>query len=491
MVQVKPLKVVIISILFACWFGFFSQALALPVFPGAVGYGTDTSAGFYRPGGKTPVIYIVTSTAHASGKPTLSERNGVSVYTGTLIQCIEHDPGTNVPKIILFEVSGTITADSPPYTYYIDHPYTTIAGQTAPSPGITLKNIRLRVRKGHDTLIQHIRSRIGDIKAGEDPDVRRAITVGYVTGENPYNVVIDHVSASWATDINIGIGESNNVTVSNSIISECLNDSLHSKGAHSKGFSSSGGATKTFFYRNLSAHNIDRNPLLQGGSKLLINNVIYNPGDFNIFVQNKNDEPTNASIVNNLIKGGPNSDWTAEQLSPRLTPGLNTSSRLFIDGNRTMWGNNDYYEQSNSSDWSHVRNQTGYSDDKYKITKPEIWINNVPIEKTSELFDIIIKNVGARPLDRDAVDKRIINDFIKGTGKIINSPSEVGGWPNLAVNKSKLNIPQNPNGDDDKDGYTNIEEWIQGYSVKVAGSGTAGDGTILAAPVLSVAGSNP
>jgi hypothetical protein len=29
------------------------------------------------------------------------------------------------------------------------------------------------------------------------------------------------------------------------------------------------------------------------------------------------------------------------------------------------------------------------------------------------------------------VDERIVNDVRNGTGKIINTPSEVGGWPEL------------------------------------------------------------
>ncbi|MFX0197725.1 MAG: hypothetical protein ACFFCW_16515 [Candidatus Hodarchaeota archaeon] len=488
MVQLKPLKIVIISLFFACLFGFgfIGPAAALPVFPGAVGFGTDTSAGYYRPGGKTPAIYIVTSTNHASGTPALSERNGISVRTGTLLQCIRHDPGTNVPKIILFEVSGTITATSSPYTYDIDHPYTTIAGQTAPSPGITLKNIRLRVRKAHDVLIQHIRSRIGDMSNGEDPDVRRSFSVGYVVGDDPYNVVIDHVSASWAPDINIGIGASKNVTVSNSIISEGLDDSIHSKGPHSKGLSSSEGAINTFYYRNLLAHNKDRNPYLQDGKKVVLNNIIYNPGEFNCIIQSTGST-IDASIVNNLFIAGSNTVSSAAQYAPVLWEDLTSTSSFYINGNENRWGSKSYV-QTSSADWSHVRNSSGISTSRLQITSPEVWVSNATVLSTAKLEDKIVADAGARPFDRDTVDKRIINDLKNRTGKIIDSPSQVGGWPSLAGNKRTLSIPQDPNGDKDGDGYTNIEEWIHNYSQQVAES----DGTVtLEAPVLKVAGSNP
>jgi hypothetical protein len=55
-----------------------------------------------------------------------------------------------------------------------------------------------------------------------------------------------------------------------------------------------------------------------------------------------------------------------------------------------------------------------------------------------------------------------------GTGSIINSPDEVGGWPVLAKKRiNHTNIPSNPHADSDKDGYTNLEEWLHLHSEKV------------------------
>lgn len=67
------------------------------------------------------------------------------------------------------------------------------------------------------------------------------------------------------------------------------------------------------------------------------------------------------------------------------------------------------------------------------------------------------------------VDKRYVNDVINGTGSIINSQFDVGGWPKLAQNTRILNLPINPNGDDDSDGYTNLEEWLHAYNDTVQG----------------------
>src|SRR5689334_13140394 len=63
------------------------------------------------------------------------------------------------PRIVVFEVGGVI--DLAGKTLTIREPFLTVAGQTAPSPGITL------IRGGidlatHDAIFQHIRVRVGE-----------------------------------------------------------------------------------------------------------------------------------------------------------------------------------------------------------------------------------------------------------------------------------------------------------------------------------------
>ena len=52
---------------------------------------------------------------------------------------------------------------------------------------------------------------------------------------------------------------------------------------------------------------------------------------------------------------------------------------------------------------------------------------------------------------------------------IVASQEDVGGWPALAENRRELTIPGNPSGDDDSDGYTNLEEWLHGFAADVEG----------------------
>ncbi|HET7596863.1 MAG TPA: hypothetical protein VFK15_08015, partial [Burkholderiales bacterium] len=71
-------------------------------------------------------------------------------------------------------------------------------------------------------------------------------------------------------------------------------------------------------------------------------------------------------------------------------------------------------------------------------------------------------------LDRDAVDKRVISQVRNRTGNIIDSPSQVGGYPNLPVNVRALTLPADPNAIT-ASGYTNLELWLQNLAKAVEG----------------------
>ncbi len=142
----------------------------LPVFPKAQGFGIYTPAGRY---GK---VYRVTN---------LNNRG-----TGSLRDAME----ASARRVVIFEVSGTIWLNS---NIVVKEPYLTVAGQTAPSPGITLARAGIVV-SAHDVLIQHLLVRVGDLPVGTKPDFRDCIqVVGAADGQREvYNVVIDHCSVS-------------------------------------------------------------------------------------------------------------------------------------------------------------------------------------------------------------------------------------------------------------------------------------------------------
>ena len=388
----------------------------IPVFPGAMGHGTETKAGR---GGQ---IIRVTN-LNDSG-------------AGSLRAAID----ASGPRIIVFEVSGTIHLKS---DLKISTPYITLAGQTAPSPGINLRGAGVRIST-HDVLVQHIRIRTGDDPSGPTPSNRDTLQV---LGPNAYNVVVDHVSGCWSVDETMSTWYAvNNITFSNNLLSEALSNSLHSKGSHSMGVLI-GNHAKVTFIRNLVAHCAGRNPRILGDTEAaVINNVYYNARTTSNFGSIGSDVgPTWLTAVGNRFIAGPNTGdsavgWKVESSAPGGT-------QLYFEDNQAPGG-------------SHKSTSKA-------VSTPPVWHESLSAYPASQVEDMVLGNAGARPADRDAVDARVISEVRNRTGTIKDSTSEVGGWPTLANNHRAFNAPSNPNGDDDGDGYTNIEEVLHYMAAQV------------------------
>jgi len=411
-----------IGIILFLFFIFTPTTLAIPVIPGSSGFGMDT------PAGRGGTVYKVTN-LNANG-------------SGSLRECID----ASGPRICVFEVSGTIKLTS---SLKIKNPFITIAGQTAPSPGITVRGADIRTRT-NDILIQHIRIRTGDSSIGPSPGNRDGICLNEVSN----NIVIDHVSVSWAIDENVcaGGGVVNDVTFSNMIISEGLKDSIHPKGKHSMGMLINGDeldrVERIAILRNLFAHNMDRNPLVQFDTTTYIaNNLIYNRAHGGTKFGHG---AMKASVINNVYISG-----------------INTTSNNPIQCNSLCIGEK-IYVSGNMEDGNIPNNQWGMG----TTNSPPITVSGFTPLSTSQVKDFVLLNAGARPADRDSVDKRVVQSVRDGTGRQIDSQNDVGGWPNLARVYRALTIPSNPNGDSDGDGYTNLEEWLHGYAADVEGGGT-------------------
>ena len=390
-------------------------------FPGAVGFGIDT------PGGRGGAILKVTN-LNDSGSGSL---RAALAATG--------------PRTIIFEVSGTINLLS---ELKITSPFVTIAGQTAPSPGITLKGGEFNV-KTHDVIVQHIRVRLGDqLPSGTDPGGADTLST-----EGPaYNVVMDHVSASWGIDENgtTWYDDLRDVTLSNCIISEALYNSIHPKGAHSMGLLVTPNGRNVAMVGNLLAHNSDRNPLISNGSSSVIaNNVFYNwvggratnIGNYSSSFPQK--YPTEVSIIGNVYIKGYNTTSSTNAISTSTS--LSDGAKIYVYDNvlvgvATLW-----------------RNVVAYDP---LVSTPPVQIQGFTPLRGANVEASVLNKAGARPADRDEVDHRIVHEVNTRTGRLINSQSEVGGWPTLPLNRHTINVPSNANADDDGDGYTNFEEQV-------------------------------
>lgn len=366
----------------------FAQVAA---FPGAEGFGKFTTGGR---GGK---VYVVTN-LEDSGPGSLRE----------FIQ----KKGT---RIIVFAVSGTIALESP---LIIKSGDLTIAGQTAPGDGITIRNFPVKI-EANNVIIRYMRFRLGDERKVEDDALG---------GSRVKNVIIDHCSISWATDECASFYQNENFTLQWCIISESLNKSVHTKGEH--GYGGIWGGKNASFHHNLIASHNSRLPRFSGSPSVpnlpdelvdFRNNVIYNWMNNNIY----GGEKGRYNVVNNFFKPGP------ATRSGRKNYIINPSEpygKFYLNGN-VLEGNKEVTK------W----NQNGVLA-KY----PDSCLTLVPFTAAAitqhsarKAYKLVLKYAGSSYV-RDEVDKRIIEEVRSGTsynGKdrngIIDSQADVGGWPLL------------------------------------------------------------
>ncbi|HSX58726.1 MAG TPA: hypothetical protein VLF18_00870 [Tahibacter sp.] len=387
-----------------------APAADVPAFPGAQGWAAMT------PGGRGGKIIRVTTL-----KPT---------GPGSLTEAL-NTPG---PRIVVFEVGGVI--DLGRSEIAIREPFLTVAGQTAPSPGITLIRGGVDIAT-HDVVVRHIRIRPGEagVHKGGQWDVDALSTL---TGAR--DVIVDHCSLTWATDENLSasgarfIGDtpdawrdavSHRITFSNNLIAEGLAHSTHAKGEHSKGSLIHDNVSDILIVGNLYAHNYERSVLFKGGARgLMVNNLIYDPGPravhYNLIREEWGDrtrETGALGLIGNVLRAGPS------------TPG---DVALFMLGGS---GNVDLYLHDNLSvdRLGRALPELGrYTTTAAKWTllkKPPALPYGVKPLAAADVQDAVLEDVGARPWDRDGIDARIVADTAEGRGKIIDSESEVGGYP--------------------------------------------------------------
>lgn len=384
-------------------------------FPGAQGFGASSK------GGRGGVVYEVTSLNNSG--------------SGTLRACIQ----ASGPRTCIFRVGGTINSSS---KLSINNPFITIAGQTAPGGGIAIKGAGISVRT-NDVIIRGLRIRPGD--GSSDENTWDAMEV---LGSGARRVIIDHNSISWAIDENVSTWYTlQDVTFSWNIVSEALHDSLHDKGPHSMGFlvgGEEGLTSRISIHHNLLAHNNQRNFRVQFNPQIeIVNNIIYNWGEIGMQLSADSNGPT-ANFISNYYKVGSNSSTSNDMV--KLSSGPPNS--IYVQGNISP-----HRLSLSLSEWSFMNGSST------SLQRSSPWpMSSYPISYTSypSFTNTVYQCVGAIAPVRDNVDNRIISNTQNGSGSIIDSQSEVGGWPSL----SSGSAPQ----DSDHDGMPNSWENSRGLN---------------------------
>lgn len=452
----------------------------IPAFPGAEG------GGAYTAGGRGGKVYVVTSLADSG--------------PGTLREACE----AGGARIVVFNVAGIIRLEKP---IVVQAPYITIAGQTAPGDGVCIAGESFLIDT-HDVILRYLRFR-----RGETDVTRRDDAVG---GNAVGNIMIDHISASWGLDENMSIyrhvydrsGQNLklptvNITIQNSIFSECLDTYNHSFG------STIGGLNSTFM-RNLWASNISRNPSIgMYGDFGFVNNVIWNWWNRSI---DGGDHKSAYNIVNNYFKPGP--------ITPRDKPigyrilkpesgrdkaNADVFGKAYVAGNIV-----EGHPRVSKNNWDGgVQPETSGDEaallKEIKVDKPFALSNFGKILSAQKTYNYVLQNVGATLPRRDAVDERIVKQVRAGEVfytepkepvepspyvkrrlpmdsyklGIITDVNQVGGYPVYQGQPYKDSdndgMPDDyeskhgldPNDPSDataiaKSGYSNIEEFLNG-----------------------------
>jgi hypothetical protein len=357
-------------------------------FPGAAGWAAAT------PGGRGGRILRVTTLA-ADGP-------------GSFKAAVE----AKGPRIVVFEVGGTI--DMGMTTLDITEPYLTIAGQTAPSPGVTFIRGGFDV-KTHDVIIRHIRIRPGSDgrpkRSGWEPDALSTIAAR--------NVIVDHCTMTWAPDENLSASgprfqgatpeewrrnTSHNITFSYNLLAEGLADSTHPKGEHSKGSLIHDNASGILIYRNIYAHNVERSPLLKGGvHAAVVNNLIYNPGK--------------RAMHYNLMA----LEWAGEAYQ---------QGELSAVGNVLRYHGRDNIAVDRFGEPLPQFGRYGVTRARLIEAKaPVVWPEGLEVRPAADLETHLLAHAGARPWDRDADDIRVLFFVAEGRGEIIDDERQVSEYP--------------------------------------------------------------
>ncbi len=460
-----------------------ADADMLPAFPGAEGFGAVAV------GGRGGDVYHVTTLADSG--------------TGSLRHGIESAEG---PRTIVFDLSGTIELTS---RLRIDRPFLTIAGQTAPGDGICIRDYSIDIRNTHDVVLRYLRVRRGDlyVRDGTRPTTSAGLDV--ISIDDSKNVILDHCSLSWSCDEILGIVQNENVTVQWCIISEPLGDpALHPYGDnHAYGANNS--ATTLSYHHNLFATYVMRGPQFEANDADTsqgydvhmesVNNVLFNyTSSGSRYTAGIEDYPERAvgidfffHFVNNYYRRYRYSGADDIQVTPKH--GVSPQVKAYVSGNISPARPTDDLDQ-----WTlvEVEKEAGIreasADLQAQMSDTALFTTPIPVtmEPAGAAYQSVLATAGCS-IVRDSVDQRVVREVIRGIYRDpLSTQNRVGGWPRLGSAPAPTDTDADGmpdeweqargldetdaadrNDDPDGDGYTNLEDYLNGFEPTVYPTG--------------------
>lgn len=470
-----------------------------PAFPGAEGFARYTTTGGRGTNGTTHVYHV--TNLNDSG-------------TGSLRWAVSQAG----PRTIVFDVCGYIDLKS---NLQIQS-NTTIAGQTAPGCGITLRYYTVEFTKCDNVIVRFLRFRRSQIK-----NVNDGADASW--GRNHNNIILDHCSFSWSIDELGSFYDNRNFTMQWCNLTEALANPGHSKGEHSYG--GIWGGKGASFHHNFIAHAQNRTPRFngarynwQGYDKTKYANtiqaeqvdfrncVMYNWGNGNGCYGGPGGGYVN--MINNYYKAGPGtSNRTrvtqisfADSGNSGSNPFPDYASRYYINGNyvtaagdaaqnydwkgvkydKTILVNGEYCMEDTShyygDDQTYVKNSSGHDCIKIKCDSP-FDAGEVTTHSAEKAYEKVVAYAGAS-LYRDAVDARIAEEAKNGTVTYTGAISKTKGIvdvvndPEGTIDETTVSYPDftsetRPEGyDTDGDGMPDAWEIANGLNPNDASDAT-------------------
>ena len=421
-----------------CQFSFSPVGAQTPAFPGAEGHGR------YVTGGRGGEVRHVTTLAD----------DGSTSTKGTLRWAVN---GNNA-KIVVFDVGGIIELKKE----LVIGQNTTIAGQTAPAPGITLRYFTVRPKANN--IIRFIRFR-----RGEEVDVNDSADATWQRETD--GILFDHCSFSWSIDELASFYDNTHFTMQWCTLGEALANPGHSKGEHSYG--GIWGGKGVSFHHNFLCHMQNRSPRFcgarynwEGYDKTKYsssieaeivdfrNCVMYNWGNGNGCYGGTGGG--NINIVNNYYKAGPATANKTRVTQVSVATSSTASGSPFIGYCARYYINGNYVTAASKPenyDWSGVVYDSGISTingERYCPDAEHLYGNGVTYVKNSsnvdcvrirldapvetgevtthtaqKAFEKVLANAGAS-LYRDAVDARYMDEAKNGTTHYTGSATKTG-----------------------------------------------------------------
>lgn len=423
-----------------------------------------TDAATNTSGGRGGTIYRINTLADNVNSPVAV---GDGSFRCSLRRALQIETG---PRNVVFEISGFINNNDSPLN--ITSGNVTIAGQTAPSPGITWGNEGLQIQ-ADNVVVQHIASRPGNW-AGTPvlPQTSRRDGILVYSALNPaFNVILDHCSISWAPGKNLNLF---NHPFGRTLTWRCLDSEALYRAANvivdpgqpsSMGaLTMNSGAFNQDIIQCVFASNSDRNPEVHTGSRLnWLNNIIFNWGRDDtaypwamLLYSPEAVALTLVNSVSNRYVSGPSANTAFFPLYAMYAYSLWPGSQIYFTGN--------------------VMDTVVYPITEFGFNpdigfNPEVLLPAIPLPtgyvplNALTMSSTVFANVGSRPLDRSPIDSRVITSVVNRNGAVIQDQSSVGGYGTIAVNNRVWTVPSNPFGISPRRGspFTILEDAFEDY----------------------------